>query len=145
AALPICAQAQLSINFDSENGNFDGMSHSGTLLVLRNLGPAPCQLPALPALIFQNRHGRVLDIAARATGNAPAPRLAVGAEATAALRWVSSPVYSHSHCLKSAQLSVSWPGGKLSRPLPAFICEADGGPASVAQAPLATDPPPPHS
>ncbi|MBU6425004.1 MAG: DUF4232 domain-containing protein, partial [Rhodospirillales bacterium] len=109
------------------------------------LGPRPCQLTALPALVFQNLHGRVLDIATRPTGNAPAPRLAVGAEATAALRWVSSPVYSHSHCLKSAQLSVSWPEGKLNRSLAAFICGAGGGPASVAQAPLATDPPPPHS
>ncbi|MGE4481729.1 DUF4232 domain-containing protein [Acidocella sp.] len=140
APLPVCQQAQLSLGFDSENGNFDGMSHSGTLLVLRNLGPTPCTLPAFPKLVFWTSGQQVLTIETRPQGTSPSPRLAVGAEATAALRWVSSPVFDDSACPRVTSLSVSWPGGQAAQGLVATICGPAGEPARVAQAPLATDP-----
>lgn len=148
AGLRVCAPDQLSLGFDSENGNFNGMSHSGTLLVLRNLGPAPCQLPAFPALGFQDESGQALNITAQKTGQKagtkPPPRLAVGAEATAALRWVSAPVFTNGRCLQTARLTVSWPGGEQTQPFAVSICGPGIGPATVTQAPLATDPVLPH-
>jgi hypothetical protein len=144
AALPVCGQDQLSLGFDSENGNFDGMSHSGTLLVLRNLGPKPCQLPAFPKLSFEDSTKHILNIATHPAGTKRPPRLAVGAEATAALRWVSSPVFTNSVCLKTASLSVSWSGGKLTQALAASICGPSSGPVTITQSPLATDPAAPH-
>lgn len=144
AALPACAQSQLSLGFDSEDGNFNGMSHSGTLLVLRNLGPHPCQLPAFPTLGFQDESGKNLNVAARPEGKETPPRLAVGAEATAVLRWVSSPVFTNGSCPQTTRLAISWPGGKLTRKLAVSICGPSDRPAIVTQAPLATDPVLPH-
>lgn len=141
---PLCTPDQLSLGFDSENGNFDGMSHSGTLLVLRNLGPKPCRMPSFPVLGFLDENGKKLNISARHEGTAPPPHLAVGAEATAGLRWVSAPVFTNGICLKIGRLSVSWPGGTVMQALTVSICGPGGGPANVTQAPLATDPVLPH-
>ncbi|WP_026439558.1 DUF4232 domain-containing protein [Acidocella facilis] len=143
SALPVCKPNQLSLGFDAENGNFDGMSHSGTLLVLRNLGPAPCQLPAFPTLALETAKGEALPLQPTRQGSAAPVRLAAGAEATAGLRWVSSPVYSHNRCLKPAQLRLSWSGGSLRQAFTGTLCGPGNAPARLTQPPLALDPPPP--
>lgn len=145
-ALPVCTSAQISPGTDSENGNFNGMSHSGTLLVLRNLGPEPCRLPGLPTLTFLDAAGHPLPIARGAPpGMRPGPvilpvGLAVGAEATAPLRWVSAPVYTHNRCLHVAALRAAWPGGSATHRVRFTICGRRADQAGITQPPLRTDP-----
>ena len=153
AALPSCRQVSLSL--DGEGGAFDGMSHGGALLVVRNTGP-DCRLPGLPALAFFDARGRALPIARRApAGLHPGPAVpplgvASGAEATAPLRWVSGPVYPHSRCLTPARLVLTLaPGvtqtyaGPIGR-----ACGPSDAPAPLTQPPLRLDPrliPPPSA
>lgn len=145
-ALPVCTGTQISLGTDTENGAFNGMSHSGALLVLRNLGPLPCRLPGLPRLAFLDAAGHPLPIARIVPRFMhPGPvilpvGLAVGAEATAPLRWVSSPVYTRNRCMKVAALRAAWPGGSATHPVRFTICGPGGKPAGLTQPPLRTDP-----
>ena len=129
ARVPMCKPSQLSLGTDAENGNFNGMSHSGTLLVLRNLGSAACRVPAIPEIsFFDAKH----PLAARAElpGGAPmhpgpavAPVIvAAGAELTASLRWVSGPVYADSVCLDPTRLTLAIAGAQLSTPMAGHLC-----------------------
>jgi hypothetical protein len=146
AALPPC-DGGLLMRLDGEDGAFNGMSHSGALLVIRNLGPAPCRLPGLPRLKVQDAGGRDLPIVRQAPpGMHPGPMvLPVGvapdAEVTAPLRWVSGPVYDRSRCLTPDRIVVSlgarlmtapWPGGP--------ICGRAGAPVTFEQPVLRPDP-----
>lgn len=45
----MCKASDLALGTDSEHGNFNGMSYSGTLLVLRNLSSAACHVAVRPA------------------------------------------------------------------------------------------------
>ena len=51
-AAPPCKASDLSLGTDDENGSFNGMSHLGTLLVLRNLSTTACSVPARPEISF---------------------------------------------------------------------------------------------
>jgi hypothetical protein len=118
-ALPEC-KGQLSIGLDHEGGAFNGMLQSGVLLVVRNIGPTACKAPGLPVLTFQDAAGHTLDIQRKApAGMHPGPvvlpvGLAAGAEATAALHWVSGDVFDGHHCLSPVTVVVS-AGGEPSR------------------------------
>lgn len=144
-SLPEC-KAQLSLGFDSENGDFDGMSHSGVLLVLRNLGSA-CRTAGLPVLRFENAAGAPLPIARAApVGMHPGPvvvpvGLASGAEATAPLRWVSGDVYDGHNCITPARIVVITGVNRFAQPWPAGqLCGAAGKPIPFDQPLLRTDP-----
>jgi len=131
AAVPACTANQLSLTLDSENGNFDGMSHSGTLLVLRNIGSDACSVPAFPTLTFRDAAHATLSITRSTPGFRPGmghgpvmlPAIvAPGAELTASLRWVSGDVYDHGTCLSPATLSVTIAGQELTTALTGNIC-----------------------
>ena len=145
AALPLCRASDLSLAVDAEHGAFDGMSHSGTLLVIRNLAPHACALAGLPTLTLRSAGGKSLPITRAAPrfmhpGPVIVPlRLAAGAEATAALRWVAGAVYDRGRCYAVASLGVAIGTGTIRTGLPARIC----GPASgvtIEQPPLRLDP-----
>jgi hypothetical protein len=97
AALPPCRPSHLRLSVDGRDGDFNGMSHSGTALMIRNLGP-DCMLPALPVVSLRDTHGRALPAARRApVGMHPGPvmlpvRLGAGHQAETDLRWVAGPV-----------------------------------------------------
>ena len=147
-----CRQGQLSLALDDENGNFNGMSHSGTLLVLRNLGPEACSEPARPEVRFEDANQRPLPImidapqAARAAMH-PGPVLVpvtvpTAAELTSELRWVSSNVYDNGKCLSPAFLTVKTSAETLRIKMPngASLCGPTGKPPSVTMTPLRRDP-----
>lgn len=146
AAQP-CTAADLSLATDGEGGAFNGMSHGGTLLVLRNIGARTCTVPALPAVRLRDAHGRDLPIARTPpVGMHPGPvmlpvAVAPGAEATAALRWVSGPVYSHGRCFAVATLAVAIGRDRIATPLKAQVCGAGDG-AGFDQPALHRDPRP---
>jgi hypothetical protein len=145
-ALPACAPADLSLATDEEGGAFNGMSHSGTLLVLRNIGPRACTVPGLPHVVLRDAAHQPLPIRRAAPpGMHPGPvvipvAVASGAELTAPLRWVSGPVYPHSRCYDAATLSVAVGDTMLTISQPARICGAAGKGASFTQPVLARDP-----
>jgi hypothetical protein len=95
-----CPASWLSLALDPENGTFNGMSHSGTLLVLRNLGPEVCTVPALPKLRFEDAQHHPLAVKRKAPmGMHPGPvmlpvAVPPGAELTARLLWVDGDVFS---------------------------------------------------
>jgi hypothetical protein len=143
---PDCTAGQLSLTFDGENGSFHGMSHTGTLLVLRNVGPGACRIAALPALAFRDGAQAMLATARNVPpGLHPGPVMTpvdvpAGAEATTALRWVSGDVYDGHHCLTFSSLDVRIGAGTLSRPFSGTFCGPPNRPIGYDQEGLRTDP-----
>lgn len=111
--LPSCTATQLSFALDDENGYFNGMSHSGTLLVLRNLGPNACTVPGRPELGFEDAAHHSLPISLGVPhGMHPGPvippvAIPAGAEVTSQLRWVSSDAFGSNNSLSPAFISLS--------------------------------------
>ncbi len=128
STLPACAAGQLTLSFDDEDGGFDGMSHAGTLLVVRNIGASACRVPALPRLVFTGPEGTVLPIAFRApAGLHPGPAvppigIAPGAAVTAALLWVSQDVYEPGRCFSPARVAVALGAASLAQPFSGRVC-----------------------
>jgi hypothetical protein len=141
AALPPCRPAHLRLSLDGRDGDFNGMSHGGTALTIRNVGPA-CTLPALPIVTFRDARGRALPASRRApVGMHPGPvmlpvRLAAGHGAVAELRWVSGPVFSRNRSISTANVSVRIGGGTLRAPLRAVPYGEAGQPVWFDQTPL---------
>lgn len=139
--LPLCRASHLHLSVDGRDGDFDGMSHSGTALTIRNPGP-DCMLPALPVVTFWDARGRTLSAARRApVGMYPGPvmlpvRLPAGQQAVIELRWVSGPVFTHNRSLRVAGVSLRLGDGTLRAPLAAALYGDAGHPVSFDQTPL---------
>jgi len=146
-AVKSCSPGQLSLGLDDEGGNFAGMSHSGTLLVLRNLGPTVCSFPARPAIRFEDAQQHPIPVTLEyPVGMHPGPVLLpvavpVGAELTSELRWVSADVYDGGSCLSPAFLTVTV-GTDVMRVDFAGrqMCGPAGKPVNYSMTPLRRDP-----
>lgn len=144
----LCTANQLTFSTDSEGGNFNGMSHSGTLAVLRNIGPAACRITPLPRLTFSDAAGKNLGATATIAGARfmhPGPVVlpiivAPGAEITATLRWVSGEVYDKSVCIEPANLHARFGTIELQAKTGAKICGDAGKPLTFEMSRFATDP-----
>jgi hypothetical protein len=127
---PPCAANALSLGLDAEDGNFDAASHSGILVVVRNIGPTACQIPRLPSIAFLDAAGKTLDISAELApvrGMHPGPvmlplAIAPNAEATSTLTWISGQVFDHGVCLSPFQITVTVGGATLHAPFSGVIC-----------------------
>jgi hypothetical protein len=143
--LPACGTSQVSITFDGENGHFSGMSHAGTLMVVRNIGVDVCRVPALPELRFEDAAHRALSIVRQVPkGMHPGPvilplGIAPGAEATAELRWVSGDVYDGHHCVTTATAIVQIGTDTYKQAFSGQFCSAANTPATFTQTWLKTD------
>jgi hypothetical protein len=64
AAQPValCSPAQIAFTTDAGNGRFEGMSQSGTELVLRNRSASACRLLAFARLTLAGKSGAVLGV-----------------------------------------------------------------------------------
>ena len=130
SAAPVrpCAMNQISLALDGENGNFNGMSQGGTLLVLRNISPTACSVPGFPVLTFRDEQKAILPISRQVPpGMHPGPVIvpaivASGAEVTSTLHWVAGDVYDHGTCLKPASLSLSLAGDEQTIAFGQQIC-----------------------
>ncbi len=146
SALPSCTASQLSLAVDGQGGAFNGMSHGGALLVIRNLGPKACRLPGLPMLVFKDAKGRPLPIARQAPkGMHPGPvvvpvGVAAGAELTVPLRWVSGEVYDRSQCLTTAFAAVTIGAEMVQTAFTARLCGQAGVGIGFDQPILHVDP-----
>ena len=157
-AVTPCATNQISTATDAEGGNFDGMSHGGALLVLRNTSPTACALAPFPKLVANDEHGRALDVGFDVTTGFEGPvvngkRLPIGhgpvvlpivvaggAEATSTMRWVSSPVFDRSVCVDVASLAVEVGGNPIRTAVSAHVCGSDAGHIRITASRLALDP-----
>lgn len=148
-SLPNCAANQLLLSTDTENGNFDGMSHSGTLLVVRNLGPEACRLTPIARATLLDSTGKPLGPFSATPPGArfmhPGPvvlpvALAAGAELTATLRWVASPVFQNSVCLSPATLVLTLGDLTLNTPLTGSLCGERAKGVSAELSRFAPDP-----
>ena len=145
-SLPPCPAAQLSLSFDDEGGTFSGMQQSGTLMVIRNLGPGDCTVPSLPTLTLFDAKGKPLAVGRKAPphmhpGPVMAPAgVADGAEVTATLRWVSGPAFEHSRCVDATSARISIGSDVLSGGVGATFCAPQGGAATFDQPRLRPDP-----
>ena len=141
AALPPCRPAQLRLSAENADGRFDGMSHSGTELTIRNIGRA-CALPALPRVEMHDRRGRLAAVREPATGRhrgrAIAPfRLAAGHRAAIDLRWVSGPVFERNRSVAAETVSVRIGTGAIRASLGATLFGPAGAPVTFDQNPAA--------
>ena len=136
-----CHAARLRLSTDGQDGAFDGMSHSGVELSIRNLGP-DCTLPALPKVVLLSRAGRPLQAVRQAPlGLHPGPVMVpvfvgAGHRAASDLRWVSGPVYDRSRSVRAASVMVRIGGAVLRTPLKALLYGPAGKPVTFEQPPL---------
>ncbi|MDF0486545.1 DUF4232 domain-containing protein [Sphingomonas sp. H39-1-10] len=140
-AAPACRPAQLRVSLDGRDGAFNGMSHAGTQLSIRNTG-RDCALPALPTIQFRDSRGRVLPAVRRApVGMHPGPvmlplRLAGGHRATTDLRWVAGPVFSQNRSVHAASIAVRIGAGTVRVPTTAVLYGETGKSIGFEQSPL---------
>ena len=144
---PRCKAEQLSFSTDDENGAFNGMSHSGTLLVLRNVGPDACELPAIPDLTFsEGTHQLEVKrepLMPRFVHPGPVVlpvAVAPGAEVTTTLRWISGEVFADSVCVLTTGLAVEINGKMLHTSLGGHLCGDHAKGIYYQQGRLAPDP-----
>lgn len=136
-AVPSCGANSLRLSVDGRDGDFNGMSHGGTALSIRNLGRA-CTLSAALQLQVYDAHGKRLPV--RFDG-APSARatpvlLAGGHRAEIEIRWVAGPVYPHSRKLRAAGIGVRGEAVLLHAPLDAVMYGPTGQPVVVQQTAL---------
>ena len=170
ASIPMCKAGDLSLGTDSENGSFNGMSHSGTLLVLRNLSSMACRVPARPEIGFvgvstpgdaKGDGSTPSRSGSSATGKAtplpirreipggrfmhPGPVIipvvvAPGAELTSKLRWVSGEVFDSNLCFNPTAITVKIEGEVKQAAFAAHICGDKAEGVTFEATPLAPDP-----
>ncbi|WP_368855616.1 DUF4232 domain-containing protein [Sphingomonas glacialis] len=139
--LPPCRVARLQVSLDGRGGDFNGMSHSGTKLSIRNIGP-DCMLVALPTIQLGDARNRIVPAVRQAPrGMHPGPvmvpvRLAAGHRAAAEIRWVSGPVFPHSRSVHATRITVKIGTRTLTAALPATLYGAVGKPTTFEQTPL---------
>ena len=133
-AAPPCAPAAIRVTTGARDGDFSGMSHGGTLVILTNRGRFACSLPGLPTIALRDAHGRMLPAIRRApVGMHPGPVvrpviLRPGERASTGIRWVSGPVYDASRCYDARSIRVRLGRGGVNAPLRAHLC----GPGNAA-------------
>lgn len=148
AAAPPCLPRSLAITTDAADGDFNGMQHSGTYLVVTNRSRVACRVEGLPQVTLLDARGRALPAKRNApVGMHPGPvvvpvTLAPGASARTGLRWVSGPVYEHNRPYTAVRASVRIGGGTIRVPLRATLNGEAGKPVGFDQPPLTPTPRP---
>jgi hypothetical protein len=138
-----CRAESLALRTDAADGDFNGMSHGGTWLVVRNTGSTTCLLPGLPTVLFLDAKGQSLPIERKAPpGMHPGPvvipvALKPGREASTPLRWISGEVYDGSRCFTPTRVRMRF-GAKalLEAPVTARVCAPPNAPAGIDQPPM---------
>lgn len=135
-----CKSARLSLRLDGGDGRFNGMSHSGALLILQNIDTAACTIAAMPLPTFRDTQRQTLAIAAQASSppaNAvPVLVLPPGARVESELRWVSGNVYDDGHCESPASIALALGTGTLTAPFDGHLCGAGGKPSMYSLTPF---------
>lgn len=140
--VPPCTVAMVSVAVDDSGGDFNGMSHAGTWLVVDNRSNQSCTLIGLPVVSMKDAKGLPLPVARKApVGMHPGPvvvpvRLEPGETVRMSLRWVSGEAFAHSRCIDPARVEVSFGKLVLGAGLQAHLCGEGAATIPFEQSPL---------
>ncbi|NIJ08582.1 hypothetical protein FHS31_002203 [Sphingomonas vulcanisoli] len=140
----VCRASQIMLRRDGKDRDFNGMSHSGTLIVLRNRGRA-CQIEALPHVGFTDARGRALPIMpnakrGRRPGRAMLPvTIPAGGTVATPLRWVSGNVFDRSRCFSPTRLRLTIGRKTISVRFSGRICGPADRSTGFDQPPLSAE------
>ena len=152
-----CSPPHIALRSDTEDGNFDGVSQSGTLLVFRNISTSACSLEPFVPIVVEKKNGEALNVLVeRKTaftgpivngrplpmGHGPVVLPVIvppGARATAQLHWVSGSVFDRSVCVDASHLSVDIGGVATQTSIEARMCGPDAKHISVSATQFALD------
>lgn len=134
SVMPIlpCESSDITVHTDDHGGQYDGMSQSGTTLVLHNTGSRTCMLQPQPVLTFSDAEHHPMAVERRPVrGMNPGPVLPpvivpADRELLILLRWVSSDAFDGGNCIRPATVSLSLRGGTLTLPFDHQMCAAKG-------------------
>ena len=127
-----CGSSDITVHTDDRSGLYDGMSQSGTSLVLRNTGSRACMLPPRPVLTFSDAAHHPMVVERRPVrGMNPGPVLLpvtvpADHELQILLSWVSSDAFDGGNCIRPAFVSLGLTGGMLTVPFDRQMCAAKG-------------------
>ncbi|MGK2894502.1 DUF4232 domain-containing protein [Klebsiella michiganensis] len=127
-----CESSDITMHTDDRSGLYDGMSQSGTTLVLHNTGPGACMLPPRPVLTFSDAAHHPMTVERRTVrGMHPGPVLPpvivpADRELLILLRWVASDAFDGGNCIRPAFVSLNLAGGSLTVPFDRQMCAAKG-------------------
>ncbi|AHE73575.1 DUF4232 domain-containing protein [Enterobacter ludwigii] len=134
-----CEAKEITVHTDDHNGQYDGMSQSGTTLVLRNTGAGACMLPPRPVLTFSDAAHHPMPVERRTVrGMNPGPVLPpvivpADGELQILLRWVSSDAFDGANCTRPVFVSLDLAGGTLTVPFDRQMCAAKGSTGYYSQ------------
>ncbi len=127
-AIP-CATRDVTLKPGGNASDFNGMSHSGTFLVLTNRSRTACSIPGLPQLTFLDTNGPVKSEAdlAGAKFMHPGPVvlplvLQPKQSVTTSARWASGPVFQDNLCYKLTGVTLALRDGSVMTPLSGQMC-----------------------
>lgn len=147
---PACQAAIVEIRLDDQNGAFDGMSQSGTMLVVRNTGSESCLMPPVPSVQFEDEAGHKLPVIRRPavqvrrpgphgakSGSMLKPLCCQQGERYATLHWVSGDVYDDSHhCVRPTRLVLTVGQGEKQAAFKGQLCAPAKASLMFDQSPL---------
>jgi membrane-bound inhibitor of C-type lysozyme len=135
-----CPTSQLDFSLNNGNGRFNGMSHSGTTLVLLNTGTSACTIAAQPRPAFTDANRQRLNIAVQDLPDyrpASTPiTLAPGATVSSDMRWVSGDVYDHGHCESPAIVTLAIGKQTVAAVFTGHLCGPGGQPVVYTLTPF---------
>lgn len=137
-----CIKGQLSVSLDDRDGFYNGMSQSGTELLLQNTASVVCSVPALPTLIFSDNSRRILPVQRKYSRvMSPGPvllpvNIEAGEKVRIPLRWVSGEVFEHSHCVRPEFISLKLPDGDLRLSFNQMMCARENESGYYLQSPV---------
>jgi hypothetical protein len=141
--VPPCTAPMLSIGTDARDGDFNGMSHAGTYVVLTNTSDHACTVPGLPTIAMKDANGLLLPVTHQApVGMHPGPvvvpvRLEPGASARASIRWVAGEVFTRSRCVDPAHIEIRVGNQTVASGFRGHLCGEDGKSIAFQQSPFA--------
>jgi hypothetical protein len=142
-AVPQCHAAQLRLTADDHGGGYNGMSHSGTELLIRNIG-RPCMLAAKPALDMRDARGRVVARGDASQSRGAPVRLGTGRRGSIELRWVSNGVFEHNRNVHARFIVMRIGSGSLRAPIDATLYGEAGSGFAFEQTAAHHPEAPPH-
>ncbi|MFZ4169304.1 DUF4232 domain-containing protein [Enterobacter ludwigii] len=134
-----CEASDMAVHTDDQGGLYDGMSQSGTTLVLHNTSPGACMLPPRPVLTFSDAAHHPMPVERRTVrGMNPGPVLPpvivpADGKLQILLRWVSSDAFNGGNCTRPAFVSLDLAGGTLTVPFDRQMCAAKGSTGYYSQ------------
>ena len=124
-----CTAREVTLKPGGDNSTFNGMSHSGTYLILTNRSRNACSVPGVPELTFLDANGPVKteEDLPGAQFMHPGPQvlpivLQPKQSITTGARWVSGSVFQDNLCYKLTGVTLALREGAAHMPLSGQMC-----------------------